>query len=70
VRTYEIHLGSSNILVELEGQSLCLVPDRRPSDATPGNFLQFEGDRTLSVLVSKALLLADDIRVADATILS
>jgi hypothetical protein len=31
-------------------------------------FLPFEGDQTLSVILSKALLLADDRKITDPTI--
>lgn len=33
-------------------------------------FLPFEGDRTLSVILSKAFLLANDSKISDTTILS
>ena len=33
-------------------------------------FLPFEGDTTLSIIVSKALLLADDRRITDPIIVS
>jgi hypothetical protein len=32
--------------------------------------LPFEGDRTLSVILSKAFLLADDAKIKDASIVS
>ena len=71
VRTYKIHLGSGNILMEPDDQYLCIVPDRstqaREADA---RFLPFEGDRVFAVILSKALLLADDTRITDPTILS
>ena len=70
VRTYKIHIGSTNILMEPNDQYLCIVPDRKPSK-TPNNiFLPFEGDRGLSLILSKAFLLADDDKVTDKTILS
>jgi hypothetical protein len=31
-------------------------------------FLPFEGDRTLSIIISKTLLLADDAKINDPTI--
>jgi hypothetical protein len=68
-RTYKIHIGSTNILMEPNDQYLCIVEKRNP--ATPGNlFLQFEGDHGLSVLLSKAFLLAEDDKITDTTILS
>ncbi|MDB5326500.1 MAG: hypothetical protein JWM57_2069, partial [Phycisphaerales bacterium] len=58
-RTYKIHLGSGNILMEPNDQYLCIVADR--STATAENvFLPFEGDGTLSIILSKAFLLAED----------
>jgi hypothetical protein len=69
-RTYKIHLGSGNILMEPNDAYLCIVPDRRAESATGGGFLPFEGDRTMSVIVSKALLLADDTTITDPTIVS
>jgi len=69
VRTYKIHLGSGNILMEPNDQYLCIVPD---STAKPREqvFLPFEGDGLLSIILSKALLLAADDKITDATILS
>ena len=68
-RTYKIHLGSGNILMEPNDQYLCIVPNSRSADneATP-MFLPFEGDRTLAVILSKAFLLADDAKITDPTI--
>jgi hypothetical protein len=72
LRTYKIHLGSGNILMEPNDQYLCIVPDR--SSARGGAvgvgdvFLPFEGDATLSVILSKAFLLADDTKITDPTI--
>lgn len=66
LRTYKIHLGSGNILMEPNDQYLCIVPGRseEPSDL----FLPFEGDRTLAIILSKAFLLADDTAIKDPTI--
>jgi hypothetical protein len=66
LRTYKIHLGSGNILMEPNDQYLCIVPDR--STFTDGVFLPFEGDATLAVILSKAFLLADDAKIKDPTI--
>ncbi|MBI1375720.1 MAG: DUF4132 domain-containing protein [Phycisphaera sp.] len=71
VRTYKIHLGSGNILMEPNDQYLCIVPNQTVADrSTESVFLPFEGDRTLAVILSKALLLADDKKIKDKTILS
>jgi hypothetical protein len=71
VRTYRIHLGSGNILMEPNDQYLCIVPTRAPTTGNPGTklFLPFEGDRTLAIILSKALLLAEDTKISDPTIL-
>ena len=69
LRTYKIHLGSGNILMKPNDQYLCIVPKQTQSDHGKV-FLPFEGDRTLSVIISKALLLADDAKIKDASIVS
>jgi hypothetical protein len=69
LRTYKIHLGSANILMEPNDQYLCIVQDRsagRSVDSSP--FLPFEGDQRLALILSKAFLLADDRRITDQTI--
>jgi hypothetical protein len=70
LRTYKIHLGSGNILMKPNDQYLCIVPKQSQSDADGKVFLPFEGDRTLSVIISKAFLLADDAKIKDASIVS
>jgi hypothetical protein len=71
LRSYRIHLGSGNILMEPNDQYLCIVPTRAPTTGNLGNrlFLPFEGDRTLAIILSKALLLAEDTKIKDPTIL-
>ncbi len=71
LRTYKIHLGSGNILMEPNDQYLCIVPSSRTSGDEGGTgdlFLPFEGDRMLAIILSKAFLLADDMRITDPTI--
>jgi len=69
--TYKIHLGSSNIQMEPNNQYLCIVPDRgSAARETEKLFLPFDGDRTLSVILSKAFLLAEDNKIKDQTILN
>jgi hypothetical protein len=74
LRNYKIHLGSGNILMEPNDQYLCIVPDRSaPAGKAAGgrkDYLPFEGDQTLSVILSKAFMLADDAKITDETILS
>ena len=71
-RTYKIHLGSGKILMEPNDQYLCIVPDRpsKDSDRDSEVLLPFEGDRTLSVILSKAFLLAEDDKIKDKSILA
>jgi hypothetical protein len=71
VRTYKIHLGSGNILMEPNDQYLCIVPTSAPATGNLANrlFLPFEGDRTLAIILSKAFLLAEDKEIRDPTIL-
>jgi hypothetical protein len=70
LRTYKIHIGSTNILMEPNDQYLCIVQDRSKNTATEKIFLPFEGDSGLSVILSKAFLLADDDKITDTTITS
>ena len=71
IRTYKIHLGSANILMEPNDQYLCIVPTSAPNTGNLGNrlFLPFEGDRNLAIILSKAFLLAEDKDIKDPTIL-
>jgi hypothetical protein len=69
LRTYKIHLGSGNILMEPNDQYLCIVPGRGADPVGSGKlFLPFEGDSVLWVILSKALMLADDRNIKDPTI--
>ncbi|MDA0563605.1 DUF4132 domain-containing protein [Streptomonospora sp. S1-112] len=68
LHTYRIHLGSGNILMDPGDRYLCVVPDSTP--AAPDTYLPFDGDRMLSLILSKALLLADDTKITDPAILS
>lgn len=69
LRTYKIHLGSGNILMEPNDQYLCIVPSSARADSSPmGVFLPFEGDRTLSIILSKAFMLANDDKINDPSI--
>jgi hypothetical protein len=43
---------------------------RRDGDPARNVFLSFEGDHVLSVILSKALLLANDVEIDDPTITS
>lgn len=68
MQTYRIHLGSGNIMMASNSQYLCIVPA-----ATADNKrvrLPFEGDGLLTIVLSKAFMLADDDKIADQTIVS
>jgi len=71
LRTYKIHLGSGNILMSPNDQYLCIVPGRGSTNKSAESvFLPFEGDNTLSIILSKAFLLAEDKKIADPSIVS
>jgi hypothetical protein len=54
LRTYKIHLGSGNILMSPNDQYLCIVPGRGSTNKSAESvFLPFEGDNTLSIILSK-----------------
>jgi hypothetical protein len=69
LRAYKIHLGSGNILMQPKDEYLCIVSKTGGSD-TDKLHLPFEGDRMLSVILSKAFLLVEDETIEDPTILS
>lgn len=65
LRSYRIHLGSANILMEPDDSYLCVVP----SGKGPGVFLPFEQDGgRLALILSKALMLAEDGAIKDGSI--
>jgi hypothetical protein len=49
-------------------QYLCIVPDSRAKAERSAIYLPFEGDSTLSIILSKAFLLAEDRKITDPTI--
>jgi Domain of unknown function (DUF4132) len=67
LRTYKIHLGSANVLMEPNDQYLCIVRDR--AKGVQNVLLPFEDDARLSEILSKAVLLAADTKITDRTIL-
>ncbi|MFD7027484.1 DUF4132 domain-containing protein [Streptomyces sp. NPDC059917] len=70
LRTYKIHLGSGNILMTPNDEYLCIVPKASAGTAVQSGYVPFEGDRTLAVVLSKALMLAKDTEITDPTIVS
>ena len=53
-----------------DDQYLCIVPKSDAAARHGRGYLPFEGDRTLAVILSKAMMLADDTEITDPTILS
>ncbi len=66
LRTYKIHLGSSNILMQPNDEYLCIVVAKKSLPIA----LPFEGDTILSLILSKAMMLIDEDSIEDKTILS
>ncbi|MFB4262211.1 DUF4132 domain-containing protein [Nonomuraea sp. GTA35] len=66
LRTYKIHVGSGNILMDPGDVYLCIVPEQRRDERL---FLPFEEDDRLALILSKALLLARDTEITDESIL-
>jgi hypothetical protein len=56
--------------MEPNDQYLCIVPDRGAKNHAENLFLLFEGDSGLSVILSKAFLLAADDKITDSKITS
>jgi hypothetical protein len=65
LRTYKIHIGSASVLMEPGSTYLCIVSARPPREHV---FLPFEDDGRLALILSKALLLAEDDKISDETI--
>lgn len=66
--TYKISLSSGNILIAPNDRYLCIVKAGDGS-APRGTYVPFEGDDILSIILSKAMMLAEDDKIEDATIL-
>jgi len=64
--TYKIHLGSGSVLMEPGSRYLCIV---RSGSTAADVFLPFDGDAMLSLILSKAFMLAADTKIKDASIL-
>lgn len=68
LRTYRIHLGSAQVLMEPNDQHLFItLPKGRDAAEANGIFMPFE-DTLLGHVLGKAFLLADDSRIADQTV--
>jgi hypothetical protein len=69
LHAYRIHLGSGNVLMSPNDEYLCIVPNRLKTPIeTERLCLPFEGDSMLSIILSKAFLLADDHKITDPSI--
>jgi Domain of unknown function (DUF4132) len=68
LRSYRIHIGSGNVLMEPGSSYLCIVPGRAAGPEKV--FLPFEEDGRLALILSKAFLLARDDEITDGTITS
>ena len=66
--TYKIHMGSGNVLMEPGSRYLCIVRGPSAAGAPSKVFLPFDGDETLSLILSKAFLLANDKKITDPAI--
>ena len=65
---YRIHLGSGVIHIE-PGNYLCVIPDRKEKDDTV--YLPFaDADKKMTEIISKILLLSNDDKIKDQTILA
>lgn len=69
VATYKIHLGSANVLMEPNDEYLCIVAARGSASRKASTvFLPFEDDARLSLILSKAFMLAEDAKIDDRAI--
>jgi hypothetical protein len=64
LHSYKIHLGSASILIEPDDRYLCIVP------AAGRTTVMLPFDEVLTLILSKAHLLAADDKITDSTILS
>lgn len=58
-----------HIVTKPNDQYLCVVPDAGTRAGKPQVYLPFEGDATLSIILSKAFLLAENKAIKDPVIL-
>jgi hypothetical protein len=69
LRSYKIHLGSANVLMSPNDEYLCVVPGRDRAAARRVK-LPFEGDGVLTIILSKAMWLAEDDAIDDPAVVS
>ncbi len=68
--TYRIHLNSGAVTLQSEMRHICIVPASNQKQKASDIYLPFQGDQTLSLILSKAMLLADDDKITDPVILA
>jgi hypothetical protein len=66
LNSYMIHLGSGGVLIEPDDRYLCIVAVKGHATV----MLPFDDDQVLSVIMSKAFMLAADNKITDRAILS
>jgi hypothetical protein len=69
LHSYRIHIGSAAITILPLMRHLCIVPASEWDWEAGRIYLPFEGDRTLSVILAKAMMLAADDKITDPGIL-
>jgi len=68
--SYRIHIGSGSVYKDTENKHICIVPKAATTTPVEKIYLPFEEDWTLSLILSKAFLLANDNKIKDPSILS
>ncbi len=66
---YAIHLGSGSVQLKPSAHHICIVRAGALKKADKTIHLPFEGDSVLSMVLSKALMLAQDDKITDPVIL-
>ncbi|MEM8839202.1 MAG: DUF4132 domain-containing protein [Pseudomonadota bacterium] len=66
--TYRIHIGSGAVSIAGRQQHICIIPNHSGKGKTIA--LPFDGDSTLSIILSKMMLLVDDHKIKDPVILT
>lgn len=65
LRTYKIHLGTGHVLMSPNDELLRAAPKQSATMPTARVILPYEGDRMLSMILSKAFMLANDLCLDD-----
>lgn len=68
LRTYRVHIGSTNILMEPNDEPVSLVPDKNFKSNNGKAFLPFDNDAGLFMILNKAFLLSEDDQLTDPVI--